>query len=137
MNTRQPSTGGLQIPSNVGVGQTEEKRVHHIWDTSAEITYRLKTEGFFPMDAPRYELPEITVEVLTTADNTYYTTVYAQQLAWLNYASQILANAKVEVLQTKNEMDMIESRMRKTFRDAGKTNGVKVNEKDIQDEINL
>jgi uncharacterized glyoxalase superfamily metalloenzyme YdcJ len=137
-NTRQPSTGGLHLPTNVGIGQTEQQKTHHIWDTSGEVIERLKAEGFWTMDTPNYELPQITVETLTTADNTHYTTVYAQQLAWFNYATQILAKAKVEVLQTKNEMDLIESRMRKGFRDTAKANSIKPpSEQTIQDEINL
>lgn len=138
MNTRQPSTGGLSLPANVGVGQAEQARTHHIWDTSAEVAEHLKAQGFFPMDAPQFELPTITEEVLTTADNNSYTTTYAQQLAWFNYASQTLARAKVEVLQTKNEMDMIESKMRKGFKDQIKSKVIeKMSEREIQDEINL
>lgn len=137
-NLRQPSTGGLHLPTNVGLGETEQNRTHHQWDTSGYVLDRLKMEGFWTMETPTYELPQITPEMLTTADNTYYTTVYAQQLAWFNYATQILAKAKVEVLQTKNEMDMIESRMRKDFRDTAKNSGIKVpSEQTIQDEINL
>jgi hypothetical protein len=136
-NIRQPSTGGLSLPTNVGIGATEQAKAHHQWDTSGEVLDRLKAEGFWTMDTPTFELPRITVDVLTTADNTMYSKVYAEQLAWFNYASQILAGAKIEVLQTKNEMDMIESKMRKQFRDSAKVNGIKPNEKDIQDEINI
>lgn len=138
-DTRQPITGGLKLPTNMGVGATTESQVHSMWNTLDEVEEQLAAEGFSRVGQPNFGCPQITEEALTTADNKSYTTTYAQQLAWFNYSSQTLARASAELLQVKNEMDVIDARMRKIFRERMQTGGkdAKMSAKDIEGEILL
>jgi hypothetical protein len=139
-NPRQPFIGGgLALPSSVGIGETESQMVHQEWTSLDEQEQKLAAEGFFPMDTPTFGCPQITEDVLTTADNKMYTTVYAQQLAWFNYASQNLSRSVAELLQVTNEMDIIEARMRKGFRERMRHGGkeAKMTAEEMKDEILL
>lgn len=134
MNTRQPSTtGGLSLPTNVGMGQTAEQQVHAQWDTVGQVEAELAMRGFMPMDTPNYPCPVITEEALTTSDSKSYTTTYAQQLSWFNYSSQTLSRIVADLLGVQNEMTLIEARMRKGFR----LNGAKMTAQQMADEILL
>lgn len=137
---KQPSNaGGLSIPSNLGVGETAEQSVHQEWTSLDEQEEKLAFEGFSPMSTPDFGCPQITEEILTTSDNKLYTTVYAQQLAWFNYASQNLSRSVAEILQVTNEMDIIEARMRKGFRERMRVGGKesKMTSEEMKDEILL
>lgn len=139
-NLRQPSTsGGLSLPSSLGVGEAAEQHVHQEWASLDEQEQRLAFEGFTPASTPQFGCPQITEEILTTSDNKLYTTVYAQQLAWFNYASQNQARAIAELLQVTNEMDVIEAKMRKGFRERMRVGGkeAKMTAEEMKDEILL
>lgn len=132
-NLRQPSTGGLSLPTNVGMGQSAEQQIHKEWDTLESVETKLAMEGFTPMSTPEFPCPQIDEHALTTADNTSYTTTYAHQLSWFNYAGQALARATAEILQVQNEMTRIEATMRRGFKLGGK----KMSAQEISDEILL
>lgn len=134
MSVRKPVTG-LQLPP---VSPVEQQNIHSQWDTIGAIEGEIAMKGFVPMDTPLYECPQITEELLTTADHDAYTAAFTQQLAWFNYASQVLAQATSHLLQYENEMEMIESRLRTTFREeiSGGTRS-KMTKEEMQDEINL
>jgi len=134
---RQPATGGLRVPRNIGVAESEQKAVHNHWDTIGKVEGTLAMEGFVAMECPSFQCPMVTEEVLTTADSKAYTEAYAQQLAWFNYASQTLARATAHLLQVTNEMEMIEARMRRQFREGIRNGGGKMTEKEMADEIML
>jgi hypothetical protein len=138
-NLRQPVTTGLTLPTNTGLGQTAEQAVHQQWDTLEEQREKRASEGFSPMDQPDFGCPQVTEEVLTTADSKAYTATYAQQLAWFNYASQTLSRCVSELLQVDNEMDILEARMRKGFRERMKVGGkeAKMTAEEMRDEILL
>lgn len=138
-NARQPVTGGLSLPKNTGVGSTEEQAVHQQWTTLDEQEEKLASQGFVPMDAPSFTCPEITEETLTTADSKAYSTTFAQQLSWFNYSSQTLARCIAELLQVSNEMDIIEAKMRRGFRERMKLAGKdgKMTAQEMSDEILL
>jgi hypothetical protein len=131
---RKPVTG-LQIPD---IPPPEQESLHKKWDTINLVEGELAMKGFIPMDTPQYQCPQITEDLLTTANNEQYTQTYAQQLAWFNYSAQVLAGVTSHLLQYENEMEMIESKMRVAFR-----NGIRAGERDkmtkeeMQDEINL
>lgn len=131
---RKPTTG-LQLPP---VPPTEQQSIQQQWDTIGFVQGELAMKGFVPMDTPQFECPQVTEEVLTTADNNKYTEVYAQQLAWFNYSSQVLSQVTAHLLQHENEMDMISSRMRVAFRQEIKAGARdKMSKDEMEDEVNL
>lgn len=138
-NARNPVTTGLSLPQITGVGESTEKRLHQEWTTLDEVEDRLANEGFLPFPQPEFTCPQITEDALTTADSKAYTGMYAQQLAWFNYASTTLARCTADLLQVTNEMNIIESTMRKGFRARMKAGGkeAKMSAEEMQDEITL
>jgi hypothetical protein len=142
MNVRNPVTGGLTVPKNVGVSETEQQNIHGKWDTIENVENELAMEGFVPMGTPEFECPQVTEDALTTPDSKEYTTTYARQLAWFNYSSQVLARVTAHLLQIENEMDFIESKLRKQFREVRrpKESGKgfdKMSAEEMKDEIRL
>lgn len=134
---RHPVTGGLSLPTNIGVGETEQSKIHSTWDTVDKVEGELAMEGFIPMMTPEFECPQVTEEELTTEDSKSYTQTFARQFAWFNYSSQVLARVTVRLLQIENEQAIIESRMRVGFKERMRNGAPKMSEKDIQDQINL
>lgn len=137
MNERQPMNGGLQIPQNVGLGQTIEQQTHSQWDTHDAVVREIGMRGLMPTEMPENQCPVVTAEMLTTADSTLYTTKYAELLSWYTYTSDMLAIVTSQLLQTTNEMDMIEARMRNQFREDMKNGSVKMSAKEIEDVIEV
>lgn len=139
MSERQPSTTGLQLPSNIGLPESQEKQVHERWNTLEEMEQQLAYEGFSPYEQPQFGCPQVTEESLTTADSKAYTGMYAQQLAWFDYSSSSLARCTAELLQVTNEMDIIEASMRKVFREKMRIGGkaAKMSAEEMKDEILL
>ncbi len=131
---RQPATG-LRLPT---VPPPEQENIHNVWDTVGQVEGEIAMKGFTPMDTPSFECPVITPEMLTTADNNAYSTMYAEQNSWFTYASQVQAQISTMLLQIENEMEMIESRTRVRFREDIK-NGIraKMGKDEMQDEINI
>ncbi len=138
MNARRPSTG-LNLPANVGIAESEAQKIHNKWDTADAVEGEIAMKGFVQSDIPPYQCPEVTEQVLTTEDNTEYTRVYAQLNSWFNYATQLHARVTTSLLQSENEMEMIESRMRVQFRERMRlgTKEDKMSAGEMQDQINL
>lgn len=142
MSARRPSNG-LVLPASLGLPASEEQQIHNKWDTADHIEAELAMQGFVQMPLPAYECPQVTEELLTTEDNTKYTTAYAQLNSWFNYSSQLLARVTTSLLQAENEMEMIESSMRVSMRerlkgakgDDGKP--LKMTAEQMQDEVNV
>lgn len=139
MEDRQPQTrGGLgTLPRNVGLSQEDVKKASTAWKTFEKVEAHLKERGFIPPDQPSFPRPTITPEQLTTVINKDYTMLYSHHLAWFNYTSPILAQVKSMLIQTRNEMKDIETKIRKDLRLKNKTlpKDERFNEKEIADEV--
>jgi len=134
---RQPVTGGLSIPKNVGVGETEQQKIHSTWDTIDKVEAELGMDGFIPMTTPEFECPQVTEEELTTEDSKSYTQTFARQFAWFNYSSQVLARVTVRLLQVENEQAIIASKMRDGFKERIRNGAPKMTVEEMKDQINL
>lgn len=112
MNTRQPQTGGLTIPSGIGVAQSKLDQLISRFATIPTVEQQLHGYGIGMMPKPLVELQQITAEALTTTNNKDYTTMYAQQLAWFNYLAPLLANVEANLLQAENTFTLIEAEIK-------------------------
>lgn len=99
--------GGLRIPSIVGPGAEEEEGTHNKWDTFDDVELEMTMMGFPPVPMPSYTCPELTSDMLTTANSKKYTETYQQMESWFNYAANTLARMKALQLQIANEMNKI------------------------------
>lgn len=134
---RTPATGGLAAPTSLGISMTELEAILSKFDTQNAVEQDLKHMGLTDEKKPAFELPEITPEALTTTDNTQYTTLYSQQLAWQNYLSPIVAKVCSGLLQAENQMVLIEAAIEKRLKAQNKlrTKEEKLDKNDIKNEV--
>jgi len=104
--------GGLQIPQGLGVEGTKLAELKNTFTTNVEVEQYLRQLGIHDQMQPNFELPMVTVEVLTTTNSSEYTSLYARQLAWYNYLTPLLANVTVRLLQAKNILDVVEAEIK-------------------------
>lgn len=117
MNTRAPQTGGLQLPKDVGVSQTEADAIANEWNTLPSVDAMLHARGIHPNVEPAIAYAPVTVAQLLAADTASYTTLFACQLNWYNYVVRILADVRAELLQVEGQMGDIERKKRTHFRE--------------------
>ncbi len=126
------------LPSLRGVAGSDEDRksARTEFDTIDDVMKELSVMGFsLNTTPPSFPMPEVSAQHLTTNMNREYTTMYAHQLAWLNYTSPILAHVKAIVLQIENSLKSIEIRIRKDLREKNKLlpKADRLTEKDIEE----
>ncbi len=136
---REPHTGGLHLPKDVGLSDTEAQTIYNRWNTVEEVNARLKAFGIHDNQEPQIECPRVTAEELVNPDIKRYTIVYAAQLQWYNYAVRLHADIKAVLLGVQNEMSDIESAKRIHFRsvDEGKKDKDKMSATEMKDLINV
>ena len=105
--------GGLALPRDVGTAQSVADAAESRWgSTIARVNERLRAQGFYEVQMPDIQCPEVTTEALLTTDVRTYTVVYEGLLRWLNYTSVLYAHVRATLLGVENEMDSIASKKR-------------------------
>lgn len=122
MTQRTPrSSGGLSLPSGVGLSTGEVQEILTRFATLSDVEENLNKMGFPAQGKqPDFPLPEITSEVLTRYTNDQYSEVYSKLLAWFNYLVPIHADAKAALLQAQNQLDLVEAHTQKRITDQNK-----------------
>jgi hypothetical protein len=137
---REPQTGGLNLPRDVGIPETETQSITQRWNTVKLIDARLEALGMHRNDEPDIECPPVTTEALVTTDIREYSTIFSAQLRWYNYVTRLVADVRAVILEVKNAMGDIERHKRKYFRemDEGKTKkDGKMTVQEMEDDIEL
>lgn len=141
MTQRAPQTGGggLQLPKDVGVSESEARAIENAWSTIERVNARLCAFGLDSNPEPTVECPIVTAESLLTPNITDYTTIFAAQLRWYNYVVVLLADVRAIILEVDNAMEDIASTKRLAFKDHNKRVGKKsddwMSEKEMADHI--
>lgn len=115
--------GGLRLPParELGVAASVVAKLEDQWNTVQRVDVRLAEMGMLPNNEPDVVWAPVSTELLLTADIKVYTTMYAAQLRWYNYANRLLANVKAEHLGLKNQLCDLQVKARKRIRElAGK-----------------
>lgn len=107
MSTRQPVSGGLHIPKDVGVAESAAAQYQAEWNTIDRVNAQLAKWGIHENEEPQLVCPKITPALLMTSDVTEFSSLFASQLRWFNYASRLLADIRAGGLQVKNQMEDI------------------------------
>lgn len=129
---------GLPSLKNVVVDDAQRKAARTDFDTMDEVEKQLAKWGFsLNTTPPPFPVPEVSATQLTTDFNKDYTTMYANQLAWLNYTSPLLAHVKATLIELEHALQDITVKMRKELRrknqELDRTD--RLSEKDIEDVI--
>ncbi len=141
MTQRAPQTsgGGLKLPQDVGVSESEAKAIENAWTTIQRVNARMCAFGLDENPEPTVECPVVTAENLLTPDIKEYTTVFAAQLRWYNYVVILLGDVRAILLEVENAMTDIESSKRLGFKEHNKRVGKKsldwMSEKEMADRI--
>jgi hypothetical protein len=135
--TRQPQTGGLQLPKDVGVSETTARAIENAWSTIERVNARLCARGLDENPEPTIECPIVTAEALLTPDVKEFTTIFAAQLRWYNYVVVLLGDVRAILLEVENAMEDIASTKRLAFKDANALlpKNDKTSEKEMADRI--
>lgn len=134
-NTRQPLTTGLVIPKGMGVGESVEREIHSNWSTLEAIERDVAMRGLRSALQPQHPCPQLTADMLTTADSTAYSTNYAMVLSWFQYTADMVAHVRAKELEIENERAMIGAKMRKKFRTDIASGGGKMTTTEMEDII--
>ena len=131
--------GGLHLPEDVGVGETAAAAIESRWDTIQSVDEYLVKQGMLPNSIPECTCPPVTAELLSTTNTAQYTTLFASQLRWKNYAGRLLADIRAHLLQINNEMSDIETDRRITFRKMNETKAKsdRISSDEMVDRINI
>lgn len=130
----------MPLPKLKDVAGSDEDRTRAKtkFSTIDEIEKKLARMGFSVQEEPPTEpMPRVTAEHLTTTNSREYTTMYAHQLAWLNYAGPLLAKIRATLLEINAAMTQIETTIRKDIRarQADLSRSEKLTEQDIADRV--
>jgi hypothetical protein len=137
MNTRAPQTGGLQLPSDVGIGQQDASAIANEWDTLPYVDARLRSAGMQSNPEPDVAYRPVTAEQLLVPDPKAYATMHSAQSRWFNYVTRIIADIRAELLQVENEMNDIARTKRGHFRslEEGKKKSARMSAQEMLDNI--
>lgn len=113
--------GGLHIPQGLGATEQKLEDIAQRFNTREGVDRFLAEWGLQYPGRPQFALPPVTAEALTSADSRSYTMLYAQQLAWYNYLTPMLASIEVEVLQAENTLDLIDAEIKDAISEQNKT----------------
>ena len=116
---REPRTGGLHLPKDVGVAESVAQTIETRWNTIGAVDAHLQQHGIHANPLPDIVCPVVTTEALITTNITEFTTIFSAQLRWYNYVTRLLADVRAVLLQVENEMDDIAAAKRTFFRQLG------------------
>lgn len=136
---RQPQTGGLSLPDDIGISESSAAAIEKRWSTIAKVDERLRLKGIHANDQPDVVCPPVTTAALVTTDINEYTTVFSAQLRWYNYTTRLLADVRAIILEVKNAMSDIEVEKREHFRklNEGRAKPDKMDKQEMEDAIEL
>jgi hypothetical protein len=130
----------MPLPSLKGIAgsDSDRQKAKSTFSTMEEIEKTLQKRGFVVDETPPpVPMPKVTAEHLTTTNSREYTTMYAHQLAWLNYSTPLLAKVRAQALELNNRMKTIESQIRKDLKskNRGLDRTERMSEQEIEDFI--
>jgi hypothetical protein len=120
MTQRTPQTGGLQLPTDVGVSATDAASIANAWNTMPLVDARLQAAGICPNIEPDIVYMPVTVDQLLAVDLKSYTVTFTTQLRWYNYVVRLLADIRAELLQVDSQIADIARKKRGEFRELNK-----------------
>lgn len=104
----------LQTPDVLGPSATEIQQIHTQWSTFDRVQNRLLKEGFSPLPQPMYAYPGyLDKDTLLAQNSRMLTMEFAKYKAWRDFAAERLVYSQQILLETRNEMRAIETKIKK------------------------
>jgi hypothetical protein len=134
---RDPQTGQLHLPKDIGVATSTVREIETRWNTISKVDEWLQQHGFAHNPVPEVVCPIVSAEALMNPDVQQFTVVFSAQLRWYNYVTRLHADVRAVLLQVENEMSDIETAKRIHFRqrDEGKKDKDKMAATEMKDLI--
>ena len=110
----------LDTPSKLGLPHAAQESIHDTWSTFYRVQKRLKKEGFTLLPMPEYSCPTyLSTEKLTAHNSTTLALEYARYKAWRDFTAERLMFTKQILVETKTEMEEIESNIKNGMKRRG------------------
>jgi hypothetical protein len=106
----------LQVPSNLGLGQSQETATHTNWDSYEDIARYLSLRGFAPVGQPEFARPVIDPRWYAKLEGENYSILMGQIDRWFEYTRCVQAELEGRLITVQNEMEMIGVDLRAAFR---------------------
>lgn len=115
--------GGLQVPGNLGIGQTQERTIEQTWATFDAVECQLTRMGIPPMESPRCNIPKITADTLTNTPNDQFSRIFSEFSEWYGFVTNLYGRIQAKLLEVENEMSDVETHNRKHLLDTWREQG--------------
>jgi hypothetical protein len=116
---------GLQIPSNLGLGRSQEDAAHATWDSYDNVIMELSLKGIDPGGKPNFPRPIIDPSQYSDLEGVNYSTVMGQVDRWFEYMRSSQAEIEGRLIAVRNEMDIIGVDLRSDVRRQVEANTMK------------
>lgn len=97
----------LTVPTNIGIGRTQEDSTHATWDSYEDVTMELSLLGVDLANKPPFPRPVIRPEQYANLEGDAYSILMAQIDVWFEYMRAVQAQLEGRLIATRNEMDII------------------------------
>lgn len=98
---------GLQVPSNLGLGRSQEGAAHATWDSYEDVLMELSLRGIEPGGRPPFPRPMIDPAQYSNLEGAEYSTVMGRVDRWFEYMRSTQAEVEGRLIAVRNEMDII------------------------------
>lgn len=102
----------------LSIGQADADQVSSVWDTLDEVMTVAMKEGFFPMNKPHFDIPDLHPNDLANTTPDSYAVLFTQLETWNDYVTSALAGIDGYILQCDNELDILSTDIKTTMRKA-------------------
>jgi len=137
---QQVASGGLSIGKSVGIANSKLEEIVMKFRTLGGpngIEADMKTKGPAEFSKPSSAPMEITPEMLSTTNPDELSRALAEQNAWLNYYSPMMATVESGLAESENIITLVEAQIRKDMLEINKTTnkGEKFSKEEIDAEV--
>lgn len=134
------SGGGLNISASVGIANSKLQEIVNKFRTLGGpngIEADMKSKGPAEFSKPGTAPMEITPEMLSTTNPNELTRALAENNAWLNYYSPMMATVEAGLAESENILKLVEAQIRKDMLATNKTmgKGEKFTAEEIDNEV--
>lgn len=126
---------GMRLKGPVGIGAAQQQAIHNEWDTFDKNEAFLARMGFPPLAQPEVSCPQVTDEILTTADDKLYTETYAALVSWRNYCQNLYSRIEAKAMDVVDELKVLAIDLKRGAKLAASSTGDKKPTKDELDEM--
>lgn len=102
----------LDVEAPHGLGASEERAIHTIWQTLDGVMLTLQQAGIGVIERPVYQLKDISPNELSNANSHQYSQWFIMYESWHSYYSQLNTYYNLKRVEAENEMKILGAKIR-------------------------